>query len=139
MSQWSHINGNIRVDSLCGLLPDETPKFNEIFKTCNFEDEEEKWNNCNVPCGSEGSVQVSIYQNPDPSCLSQYSISIYGDLRDYSNKDEVKQWFEEICTKKDLIIRNAELTCEVEYDAIYIFVFYNKKVYEFKAKREETE
>jgi hypothetical protein len=135
MSQWTHVNGNIRVDGVAGIIPD--PDFKNLFKTCDFDEDETKWNACNVPKGSEGSLKINIWQNPHDSHAARFSIGIFGDLRDYSDKDEIKSWFEDICTKHDLMIRDAVVTCSVEYDAIYVFTFFNDKVYEQKIEREE--
>jgi len=121
MSKWSHINGSIRVDGLGGLIP--KPLFGDLFKTVEYDDPEEKWDECNVPCGREGSIQVNIWQNLDPSCMAQYTINVFGDLRDYSDVQEVSDWFEKIVKKSGLMIRSAVLTCNVEFDAIHTFVY----------------
>jgi hypothetical protein len=135
MSQWAHVNGSIRIDGITGLLPN--PDFKSMFRTCNYEDPEDKWKACNVPKGSEGSLKINIWQNPDDSCMARFTINIFGDLRDYENKDEIKNWFTDICTKHDLMIRDAVLTCDIEYNSISVFTFYNDKIYEKKIKRTE--
>jgi len=136
MSQWSHINGSIRVDGLGGLIP--KPLFGDLFKTVDYDDPEEKWDECNVPCGSEGSVQINIWQNPNPSCMAQYTINVFGDLRNYSDVQEVANWFEKIVKKSGLLIRSAVLTCAVEFNALHTFVYVNNdepiKVYTIYTK-----
>lgn len=121
MSQWTHINGSIRIDHIQQLAP--PIPFGEIFKTAHYDDPDAKWNECNVPCGSEGSLQVNVWTNPDKSCLAVYTVNVFGDLRDYDNVDEVREWFRSIVKNPGLIIRDAVLTCNVEFHGIYTFIY----------------
>lgn len=114
MSRWTHINGSIRVDWMRGVLP--PLPFDEIFKTCDYDDDEAKWKECNVPKGSEGSVRVICLENPNENDLAAYTVVIYGDLRDFGEKadiDGVRDWFYGVC-KKLKMIRQAILQVEDE-------------------------
>lgn len=124
MSRWTHINGSIRVNSfrVLGVEID----FWSIFKTCDYGDGEDEWEFCNVPCGSEGSIQVNIWTNPSINDMAAYTVNFFGDLRDFGGKkdiDSVKEWFNNTCNK--LNIRQAviqikddgdkDLNCALEY------------------------
>ena len=66
-----------------------------------------------LPMGSDGSLQESIWINPDKHSMDSYTISIFGDLRDHDNVKEIIDWFKEKCKK--LWVRNAVITVENEY------------------------
>ena len=124
MSRWTHFAGCIRVDSIQSMMP--RPKFDEIFKTCTFESNERTWKECNVPKGSEGSIQVTVVTNPKTSSMAAYAILIYGDLRDFGSKEDIESvriWFDSVC-KQLVMIRQAVLqlfdtsdenSCVLEY------------------------
>lgn len=137
MSQWTHVGGVIRIDgipSLAGLNQEQEKA--EIQKmlgnTCSYDDDESKWDACNVPCGSEGSLQhsYSFVGHDDvgkgfiaSSSLTRSAIGIWGDLRDYDDEQEIINWFKGILAKfqpnhpenKGLFsIREALLSIEVE-------------------------
>jgi hypothetical protein len=97
---------------MVGMIPE--PKFDEIFKTAFFDDNEKKWAECNVPMGSEGSIHVEIWRNPNESHLAAYTITIFGDLRDHGDEKDgeaFKAWFKDVC-KKLRIIRQAVVQFE---------------------------
>lgn len=66
-----------------------------------------------LPMGSEGSLQKSVWENPDRSCMDSYTISIFGDLRDHDSISEIVKWFIEKCNL--LWVRNAVITVENEW------------------------
>ena len=121
MSNWTHVAGIIRVDGLRCLddvLGD--PNFDEIIgKECLWESPKKIWDDADdnpdkyLPMGSEGSLQKSIWINPDKDCMDSYTISIFGDLRDHDNVKEIIDWFKEKCKK--LWVRNAVITVENEW------------------------
>lgn len=108
MSQWTHLAGLIRLDAFGATLV-RLP-FEEISKmvkeaavkalgnTCDYEDNSEAWEACNVPQGSEGSLQYKIFSNSnkDTPSLSWGYVAIWGDLRDFGTKDypSVLDWFQ---------------------------------------------
>ncbi len=122
MSQWTHVNGNIRFDAL-RLTPNEDRKRLELLmgKTCSCEDAESKWDECTVPCGSEGSLCYKIYENPNESAMYAFSVSIWGDLRDYKDLEAIKKWFKNLLTAW-MGIRSAVLEVEVERQKTVILI-----------------
>ncbi|KKK95110.1 hypothetical protein LCGC14_2676090 [marine sediment metagenome] len=108
MSQWTHVAGIIRIDSMGAAIvrgPDKE-KNNKIKEavakalgnTFNFESSEEDWNRGSAPAGSEGSLQYSVSSNSDGDehALSWGYISIWGDLRDFGSEDvpSLTDWFQ---------------------------------------------
>ncbi len=123
MSQWTHVNGAIRFDGIRVL-----PGFNRhsiekiLGNTVNFSDPENAWDECNVPRGSEGSIQFFINENPHKESLSSFMVNIWGDLRDYDNIEKIQEWFEGVIAHKDVIIRSAILEIEVEFNQKFILI-----------------
>lgn len=120
MSQWTHVCGCIRVDALRVVMADdnhvETIK-KALGRVITFEDllEAARANRNTttiIPCGSEGSLRYEIMENPNPSDISAYVVSIWGDLRDYDDDKAIEEWFNRACDQ--LWIRQAVLAIEVE-------------------------
>lgn len=117
MSNWTHVAGIIRIDDF--RMDDKIPDFEKIFgKTVRFKDtnfpEEET-----LPMGSEGSLEMSVHVNPDKSCLSAYTVSLFGDLRDHDSPEEIIDWFKEKCKLADEMfcgVRNACIVVENEWN-----------------------
>lgn len=132
MSVWAHVNGSVRVDSIRML---GKPDFSKIFIKSLWDDTN---SNCNMPEGSEGSLDFRVIENPDKDSLSAYTVSIFGDLRDYSKDrlQDIKDWFERVL-KECGMIRQAILQIDFEDDdKVYILslkddkineIFYQKK------------
>ncbi len=109
MSQWTHVAGIIRIDSmgvaiLRGPAEKKVEKIKEavtkaLGNTCDFESSSEAFAQCNVPGGSEGSLQYTISRNSDEDehALSWGYIAIWGDLRDFGAEDvqSVVDWFQQ--------------------------------------------
>lgn len=119
MSQWTHICGCIRYDALrmTGIpfaTIEEIKKL--IGNTVKFGDEKEKWDACNVPCGSEGSIQFIFWSNPELSSLTAFTVAIFGDLRDFGLEgiSEIKDWFNRVIKAEGLMVRSAILKIDVE-------------------------
>lgn len=120
MSKWTHVSGVIRIDdfSFISCRKRNTSKTVEkiIGPMCLFE----KWNkHSKLPTGSEGSIEYKVIQNKDESSLARFTVVFYGDLRDYDDLKEIKQWFiklrEEIeATHNEMIYRDAILKAWVE-------------------------
>lgn len=64
-----------------------------------FESVDDAYNNPDkyMPFDSEGSLQRSVWENPKQSSSAHYTITIFGDLRDYTDTEEIKKWFERSC------------------------------------------
>lgn len=121
MSQWTHVAAVIRVDDLFGTREDLIKVIGKPWKPYgnNYDDYPtvSTSKQCKLPCGSEGSLDVIISQNPDTHCLSKWVVTIFGDLRDYYSSDEIKKWFTRLIRRlrKHYLIRQAVCTVDVEY------------------------
>lgn len=112
MSQWTRVCGCIRVDAIRGIIGDtpETLRI-KLGKIVRYEDEDYE---TTLPCGSEGSIQYDIIVNPDKEDLAAYVVPIWGDLRSYSNVEEIKNWFNGVCDSIGMI-RDAVISIDVEF------------------------
>ncbi len=90
MSKWTHVNAVIRFDGIKGQDPDP-----DLGNTVSFDDEnEEMWDACNVPCGSEGSLEYKLIEVGDG--ITRFTAVIWGDLRDYDESDKIVKYLEHI-------------------------------------------
>lgn len=156
MSQWTHINGSIRYDhislglseikhpiwnnkdnqyySLDKILGNKFPSYAWNWDETLTEEKEveydELWDSCEVPIGSEGSIDYSIWQNPKSNIISQYTVNIWGDLRDFglSNIDKVKSWFNKITD--GFMIRSAILEIDIESHSTIILSYQDNQIKE---------
>lgn len=64
--------------------------------------------------GSEGSLQKSVWINPNDSHVARYTVSIFGDLRDCDSVDEIIEWFKNKCKALDGRVRQATITVNNE-------------------------
>ena len=103
MSQWTHVNCIIRLDGASGLLPDPDTRLLDL------------------PEGSEGGLNSHMWVNPYSSSMARYTLSVFGDLRDFGEKEakELDEWFTKVCGLKNNMIRNAVLEVRVEYGIHY--------------------
>lgn len=128
MSQWTHVAGCIRIDSLGG---GDITKIYELVdkfgRTCQFDDTPEIWERCNVPCGSEGSLQYKISRTGEKDSLDWGLVVIWGDLRDFDDADEILQWLEKACAGK--MIRGCAVKIDVEYSQSYLIHDENDKLF----------
>lgn len=135
MSVWTHVAGIIRVDSFPGVdFP--KPDFDDLIgKSCNWNDHEDVWADYGknpekyMPGGSEGTIEKVVWTNPDKSDLSAYTVSIFGDLRDFDESDfhKIKTWlsitFKRINDgKENAFIRQACVLVEREYGARKMYI-----------------
>ena len=115
MSTWTHVNGCLRVDGIPGITKNTSKQ--EIIaimgSICDFDSDNDSWDRCGIPCGSEGSLKYDILKAGDGLVL--WTIPIWGDLRNYDDKEEIKSWFNGVCKK--LMIRSAILEIAVNGDA----------------------
>jgi len=122
MSTWTHINGSIRFD----LLPGMTKK-PDLGNTCTFESPESDWDKCDVPIGSEGSMQYDVWQNPDGISLAAMTATFFGDLRDYGieDHDKIHDYFNRIV--KGNMVRQGIFVIECNLlSNVYLFNHDNK-------------
>lgn len=130
MSNWTHVAGVIRVDSLRfnedidfdKLIGKEFMPYKNILDNDSIEDTIAKLNeayadleadsSAYLPMGSEGSLHKSVWTNPDECACAAYVVTIWGDLRDHHDANEIVEWFKKICDK--LWVRQACITVENE-------------------------
>lgn len=121
MSVWTHVNGSIRVDHIRPVMGPLDLK--SLFRTASYEDGVEEAKACNVPQGSEGSLHVSIWEEPLKAAMAAYTVNVFGDLRDFDDVEELRKWFEKIVLNSGLMIRSAVMECEVEGQPGILFVY----------------
>lgn len=136
MSNWTHVAGVIRIDSF--RFDDGTPDFDKLIgKEMPWEGwrtiGEKEWNKAfksnqltYLPMGSEGSIQKTVWINPDEHCLAAFTITLFGDLRDHNNPDDVIKWFKKIINrleKNHLGIRQAMITVENENNGTKSYIY----------------
>ncbi len=126
MSNWTHVAGIIRIDfiRLKESFEDEyLNALHDIFgKEVTFESSSELWDEAYehperfLPLGSEGSLEMDVWVNPNKSSIAALTVSIFGDLRDHDSPDEIVEWFKDKCENSDIMIRNAVITVRNEYN-----------------------
>ena len=67
-----------------------------------------------MPTGSEGSLQRLIWVNPNHFDMARYTVTVFGDLRDYEDYEAIHQWFLSVCDKCHM--RQAVCNCDVSGD-----------------------
>ena len=133
MSVWTHVAGNIYLEGADKKLLDSLLGEQIIFDYDSFDKEEWRrlYETSIIPKGSEGSLRYKVIKiersipstiNENTNYYNRIIIAIWGDLRDYSNTDEIKSWFENIIYHEDVFIRQAVLQVQcmdsivIEYD-----------------------
>jgi len=124
MSQWTHVCGCIRYDAIrihnLPLAFSSISTIEEIKAVIgnpvSFDDPSEKWNACNVPCGSEGSIQFLFWENPMLNHVAAFNVAVFGDLRDFGPEDipKIERWFNRVTNQPNLMVRSAILLIEAE-------------------------
>lgn len=123
MSNWTHVCAIFRIDEARSFT--DKPNFEEIFgKQLSYYASENMWEEAEnyperfLPFGSEGSLEMTIWENPDMSSVDAYTISIFGDLRDHDSADEIIEWFDNKCEEICQVfagIRQAVITVDNEW------------------------
>ncbi len=137
MSYWTHVAGIVRIDTFGGMDDKKTDEeiFDEIFgKVLNWGDDETVWAESEehperfMPLGYEGSLKRSVWRCPDPSWVPRYAVSVFGDLRGYTDVDCIVEWFKGVCNKiadSDYcaFVRNACIvaTCDLYRSASWYY------------------
>lgn len=106
MSNWTHVAGIIRVDSI-RPMGHRIPLLEKYLPLPD----------CLI--GSEGPAQVSLVQNPDFHSLSAFTLTIWGDLRDHEGEVKaIRAWLEEI--SKGTMIRQGVVQIENERNGSWV-------------------
>lgn len=129
MSAWVHVAGIVRIDMF--RFPEEGENdekeiielmTNNFGKELSFYDKTDKWEDAYkhpeyyLPFGSEGSLKMSVWINPDICYMAAVTVSIFGDLRDYTDVNKIIEWFKKKCNSKNIDVRNACITVNSDYD-----------------------
>lgn len=126
MSIWTHVAAIIRIDSIKGFVgmgPQSKEELEKVLgPVAKFNGNDEVRNSCTLPCGSEGSLQYAIWENEDEHDISAFTVSVFGDLRDYDETEPIEKWFNEFCGKFPLI-RQAICVAEVESGETKVFQY----------------
>lgn len=109
MSVWTHVAGVIRVDCLRCI---GEPEFNKIFIKSLWGEHN---SDCNMPSGSEGSLDFRVIENPDKDAIAAYTVVIFGDLRDFGVDDihKIEDWWDNVLEECGMI-RQAILQIQPE-------------------------
>ena len=72
------------------------PDFKKIFVKELWDEKDE--GECNIPSGSEGSLDYRIIRNPNPNAMSAYTVLIFGDLRSFGKDDrnKIEEWWNRV-------------------------------------------
>lgn len=125
MSIWTHVAAIARID----ILPHDINDPTELFgKQCLFNDTDEIWDDMiankdkYLPCGSEGTLNIEIWKNPEENHADQWCVSIFGDLRDYESGEGIIEWFKDKLSQCKMV-RQAVITVETEYYGKWIWSY----------------
>lgn len=127
MSQWTHVNASFRLDSFGSITDDDIydvfGRHVGFYDLVDFDGEYKT-----TPMGSEGSLEISIYHNPEENHLAATQVSVFGDLRDFGGKKDIeklKQWFDECCRK--FAVRQAVIQIRDEWEKDEIVYTYRRR------------
>lgn len=130
MSCWAHIAATARIDAI--MVFEENPGsmkdaiLAHFGKPVHWEDDSEIWDDAEknpdkyLPMGSEGSLDIDIWQNPDANCMNAFTVSIFGDLRDRGyTRDELNTYIEWFKNKlNEFAFRQAVITATNGTDTV---------------------
>lgn len=126
MSNWTHVAGVVRIDSI--RIFETEPNFDDIFgKEILFDSSLNEWDKAYenpddyMPFGSEGSLQKSVWVNSDKDCVAAYTVSIFGDLRDHDDPQDIIDWFKKKCS--ECAVRNAVIVVENEWNGQLVWAY----------------
>ena len=108
MSQWTHVAGIIRIDSVLEFVNQNTKIVLRDIIT-----------GMSLPAGSEGPVKIQTLERPDfykTARISWGSVIITGDLRDYDDVQELKEWWISLIEKLSTVVdvRDGVMSIRVE-------------------------
>jgi len=123
MSQWTHITGVIRFDSILqNMWPEPFDKTNKAIEEVKIV--HDIFQRGIEPAGSEGPIKIdTIMTNRGPTVV------LTGDLRSFGVEDlkTITEWLQdrETAISKDsrlpmLMVRDTNIICDVEFDGLYL-------------------
>lgn len=117
MSIWTHVAAIVRVDGIRMFDNQVGPDWDAIFgKECLFSASRDKWDDAMehpekyLPMGSEGSLRKIVWTDTNLSQVAAYTVSIFGDLRDYDSPESIVEWFKKIINSDTIDVRQACIT-----------------------------
>jgi len=129
MSFWTHING-----AVYGTTYVTKKELQKYFKVVHYGDKKVLWDTCNVPCGSEGSLDVSIYEGED----HLIHISFFGNLRGFEEYEHpsIIEWVKKFIKENSIWVRSGLININSDiYDHSYseeeLDLYYTEEYTEF--------
>lgn len=131
MSQWTHILGVVRFDSMNKNVWPEPPNKEEALKA-EFTFVDKCFQNSDIPNGSEGPIECqTIMTNRGPTVL------LTGDLRDFGKEDlpRITEWLNALVKDMQevalaarclLFVRDTMVHCQVEFDETVYLISRNE-------------
>ena len=118
MSAWVHVAAIARIDYLPILNNGEEIDFDKVFgRECLYDDGDFEYaaehEDEFLPMGSEGSLRKTVWVNPHKNHADQYTVSIFGDLRDVTNGQWIIDWFKK--KLDDVYVRQATIAVMSDY------------------------
>lgn len=120
MSNWTHVAAIARIDFI-PFIDKNVPNFEKVFgKTLLWESPTEVWDEADehperfMPLGSEGSLTMTVWENPDKCCVDHFTVSIFGDLRDHDDPQGIVDWFKGKVEEFGYSARNATIVATNE-------------------------
>jgi hypothetical protein len=134
MSIWTQVTAELNIklkDNQIKLFLGKT--YEEVFVNFSYEDDynEElydkiynEWKKSDeyIPCGSEGGLDLIIKEFKANQCL----VSIFGGLRDYSNYDEIMNYFNILSVKNYILNGTIEIKVSYEETVLLEYDFIKK-------------
>lgn len=140
MSNWTHVAGIIRVDGIIESSDMGNEIKRIIGKEVHFDSSMDEWNDFDrnpeeyLPCGSEGTLRMTLWENPNKSSMAAYTVSIFGDLRDHDSPTEIIKWFRGRVLMLDCIscgVRNACVVADNEYYGVENWAYNERATRQF--------
>ena len=100
-----------------------------IGKEVRFSDESDIWADARkhpkkyLPMGSEGSLRMSVWTNPEIHHVARYTVSIFGDLRDYDTPETIIEWFKKKCEDEELPVRDAVISARCNFQEPLVWTY----------------
>lgn len=119
MSQWTHVNASIRIDSIRMIgMTEPKPGNRELWS----EDKETKYD-FDLPGGSEGTLDYHLWVNPSNSAMAAYTLNIFGDLRSFGKEDvpEILEYLNNVIENQ--MIRSGIVEINIEYGDTIILIY----------------